>query len=73
MEQKKIQQQNVTPVSIEPRISAIRIWDSALWAIEACVAWDAHKLSFVPEPLQSWDLDHLVRTNRTYKDVRSLK
>ena len=36
---KKIQQQNVTQVSIEPGVAVIWIWCSPLWAIEACVTW----------------------------------
>ena len=35
-ENKNIEQQNVTPVSIEPRTSAIWILCSSLWAIEVC-------------------------------------
>ena len=50
----KVQQHNITSVSIEPRTSAIWIWHFALWAIEACVTLDILKLSFVPAPLQSW-------------------
>ena len=41
---KKIQQQNVTPVSIEPGISVIWIWCSALWAIKAYVTWEICKI-----------------------------
>ena len=35
----KIQQGNVTPVSIEPRTSATWKWFSALWTIETCATW----------------------------------
>ena len=46
---------NVTPVSIESMTSAIWIWCSAIWAIEACVTWHILKFSFVLAPLQYWN------------------
>ena len=41
---KKIQQQNVTPVSIEPGTSVIWIWCSPLWTIKACTTREIQDL-----------------------------
>ena len=54
-------------MGIEPWTSAIWIWCSTLWAMEAGVPWDILKWSFIPAPFQFWTyIDHLAKTNRVW-------
>ena len=69
--QKKIQQQNVTPLSIEPGTSAIWTWCSPLWAkywgmcyLGDLRAFYGHALYWYLSPRLKWS-----RNKRQYKDV----